>query len=109
MAQRTFVQLIDDLDGSEADETVSFALDGQDYVIDLTAKHAEDLRARISEFAGHARRTNKGSRRTTSPQVSRTADRAAVRDWAREQGHDVAPRGRISQAIIDAYHAAVGH
>lgn len=100
MAQRTLVQLIDDLDGTEADETVAFGLDGADYVIDLTTEHAEDLRARLGEYAAHARRASGGSRRrsTEGRPSELSEDRAAVRDWARERGYEVADRGRISQA-----------
>ena len=97
MAQHTLVQLIDDLDGSDADETVSFGLDGQDYVIDLTTEHAEDLRTRLGEYAAHARRARGGNnrRRTAGGPSARAEDRTAVRDWAREQSYEVAESGRI--------------
>ena len=64
MAQRVNVILVDDLDGSDAVETVSFALDGVDYEIDLNDQHAGDLRNALSLYVGHARRT--GGRRTTT-------------------------------------------
>ncbi|MCR3750883.1 Lsr2 protein [Lentzea californiensis] len=59
MAQESLVHLIDDLDGSTAEdlETVHFGLDGVTYSIDLSAGNADDLRARLREFVAHARQT----------------------------------------------------
>ncbi len=65
MAQRVNVVLVDDLDGGDAAETVSFALDGVDYEIDLSEKHAGELRNALSLYIGHGRRT--GGRRRKSP------------------------------------------
>ena len=45
MAQRTTVTLLDDLDQSEADETVEFGLDGVSYEIDLSAQRGDELRS----------------------------------------------------------------
>ncbi|MGH7961888.1 MAG: histone-like nucleoid-structuring protein Lsr2, partial [Candidatus Binatia bacterium] len=48
MAQKVEVLLIDDISGEPADETVRFGLDGKDYEIDLTAKHALALRENLA-------------------------------------------------------------
>ena len=40
MAQKVEVHLEDDLDGGPADDTVTFALDGKDYEIDLSTANA---------------------------------------------------------------------
>ncbi len=56
MAQKTTVQLVDDIDGSEAEETVSFALDGSRYEVDLSAEHASSLREALSTYIVAARR-----------------------------------------------------
>src|SRR4028119_1884562 len=48
MAQRVQIILEDDYDGGTADETVSFALDGTEYEIDLSAKNAASPRDAIS-------------------------------------------------------------
>lgn len=56
MAQRTRVVLLDDLDGGPAAETVSFALDGVGYEIDLSEEHAAQLRDDLARWVGHARR-----------------------------------------------------
>ena len=44
MAQKVQTLFVDDLDGSEADGTIRFGLDGTEYEIDLNAKHAQELR-----------------------------------------------------------------
>ena len=112
MAQRVNVVLVDDLDGSDAVETVSFALDGVDYEIDLNEKHASELRNALSLYVGHGRRTG-GRRRTSSAGSKRSAGASAggpsaaeIRAWARENGHEVPERGRVSAEVREAYAAA---
>lgn len=102
MSQKTQVILTDDLDGSPADETVRFTLDGVRYEIDLTAAHAVTLRELLKPFIEKGRRARTGSR-TTTRSTSRRSDGAAVRAWATEQGIDVPDRGRLSKKVIDAY------
>jgi hypothetical protein len=112
MAQRVNVVLVDDLDGSDAVETVSFALDGVDYEIDLSDKHAAELRDAVSLYVGHARRTGgrrRGGRRSGSAggsSASEGASAADIRSWARENGWDVPERGRVSAEVREAYAAA---
>ena len=115
MAQKVDVRFVDDLDGSEASGTVSFALDGRAYEIDLSEENAAKLRDSLATFVAAARRT--GSRRAAS-QRSSTSEApaaparpsreatAAVRTWARENGHEVSERGRIPKAVIEAYNSA---
>ncbi len=110
MAQRVNVILVDDLDGSDAVETVSFALDGVDYEIDLNEQHAGDLRNALALYVGHARRTG-GRRRRSGSGSSRPAatdgpSAADIRSWARENGWDVPERGRVSAEVREAYAAA---
>nr|KEP23721.1 hypothetical protein DA06_05425 [Georgenia sp. SUBG003] len=110
MAQKVQVQLIDDIDGAPADETVTFALDGITYEIDLTDAHAKALRESFAEWVGHARRA--GGRRAPAKRggggTSRPAssDAGKIRDWARENGYEVSERGRISAEIREAYERA---
>ena len=110
MAQRTTVTLIDDLDGSKAEETVAFGLDGVEYTIDLSSKNAAELRGRLSGFVEHARRA--GGRKQRRQDVARRAaagDRQmnqAIRDWARGEGRQVSDRGRIPQDLIVAFKEA---
>ena len=109
MAQKVNIVLVDDLDGSEASETVTFGLDGSTYEIDLNDANAAALREALAGFLGHARKTTGGSRRTrrsagsSSSSSSHTKD---VREWAKAQGMEVSERGRISADVQQAYDAA---
>lgn len=110
MAQKVTVQLVDDIDGGTADETVSFSLDGVSYEIDLSARNASALRDAMAQYVGPARRV--GGRVTTG----RTSERrragrgdnrtAQIRQWARANGHKVNERGRIPAAVVEAYEKA---
>jgi hypothetical protein len=110
MAKKVTVTLIDDFDGSgAADETVDFGLDGVTYEIDLSSKNATKLRGDLKKWVEAGRRVG-GRRRGRSGSGRRAAvDReqsAAIREWARRNGHNVSTRGRIPADIIDAFHAA---
>lgn len=112
MAQRVNVVLVDDIDGTDAAETISFAMDGVDYEIDLSEKHAADLRDAVSIYVGHARRTGgrrKGRGRSSSNSGGSGgsgASAADIRAWARENGWEVPERGRVSAEVREAYAAA---
>ncbi|PPK69179.1 Lsr2 family protein [Actinokineospora auranticolor] len=111
MAQKTVVELVDDLDGGQADETVAFAIDGVDFLIDLSRENATRLRDSLAEFVGHARRT--GSRKAKNGLVVRRfgtdrQDNQAIREWARSQGETVAERGRIPAALVMKFQEAHG-
>jgi hypothetical protein len=110
MAQRVNVVLVDDIDDSEATETVSFALDGVDYEIDLSDEHAAELRAAVSLYIGHARRTGgrrKNAKRSSAGPAEQAGTSAAdIRVWARENGWTVPERGRVSADVREAYAAA---
>jgi hypothetical protein len=104
MAQKVQVILVDDVNGGPADETISFALDGVHYEIDLAARGAADLRKALEPWIGHARRV--GARSTRSARSSRgSSDVAAIRAWAKSHGHAVRERGRISADVRQAYAA----
>ena len=113
MAQRVNVVLVDDIDGTEAAETVSFGLDGVQYDIDLSEENADRLRELLAPYVGHARRA--GGRRRSGAGAGRSgggakasggATAAEVRAWARENGYDVPERGRVSAEVREAYDAA---
>ncbi len=112
MAKKVTVTLVDDFDGEgTADETVEFGLDGVSYEIDLSAKNAAKLRNDLKHWISAGRRVG-GRRRgrgTPNGRGRGSIDReqsAAIRDWARRNGHNVSTRGRIPADIIDAFHAA---
>lgn len=103
MARTVITTLVDDLDGSEADQTVSFSLDGRHYEIDLNADNAAQLRESLAGFVQAARR--RGPQRTPRRAAGQPPQRA-VRDWADANGIEVSSRGPIPQSIIDQYTAA---
>lgn len=108
MVQRVQVLLVDDIDGKEASETVSFALDGVSYEIDLTTENATKLRDNMSNWVGNARRA--GGRKATGKRagssVGRREDLNAVREWGRQNGFKVSDRGRVSGDLQTAYDKA---
>ncbi|QIS05511.1 Lsr2 family protein [Nocardia brasiliensis] len=110
MARQIIEALIDDLDGSTADETVSFGFDGRMYEIDLSYANAAKLRALIDPWAEKARKTGRAGARAGAAPRTRTASGdgqlAAIRTWAAENGHRVSTRGRISAEVTAAYRAA---
>jgi hypothetical protein len=114
MAQKVEVRLLDDLDGGQADETVKFALDGHEYEIDLSSKHALALRQSLDQFIEVGRkigRTSGSGRRGSAPGRSTAEHRErnqAIRDWAKSKGLEVSDRGRISQELVDQYETEVG-
>jgi hypothetical protein len=110
MAQQVQVILVDDLDGGEAEETVSFALDGVGYEIDLSSSNAESLRETLAGWIGHARRVGgRSTARRSAPRAKAAAakpDLAAVRAWARDNGFQVSDRGRVATEVLQAYDRA---
>ncbi len=111
MAQQVNVVLVDDLDGTPAEETVTFGLDGIAYEIDLHADNAARLRDSLAEWVGHGRRVGgqrrKGNRSATK-RSSVGSDSTTIREWARANGYQVSDRGRIKAEIIEAFNAANG-
>lgn len=115
MAQRVNVVLVDDLDGSDASDTVYFGLDGAQYEIDLSDDNAAKLREALAPYVGHARRATsrrgasrgaRGSSRPSRGRESGAGSPAEIRAWARENGWDVPDRGRVSSEVREAYEAA---
>jgi nucleoid-associated protein Lsr2 len=106
MAQKVQVLLVDDLDGSEATETVTFGLDGVLYEIDLSSDNASRLRNELAQYVEHARKATAPSRRRrarTGPGRERSAQ---IREWAKARGFKVNERGRIPANIVAEYEAA---
>lgn len=110
MARQTIVQLIDDIDGKPAKETVTFSLDGVAYEIDLNTKNADKLRRTFTPYVEKARKTGTRrpgqSGRRMGARSTHHRDRAAqIRAWAKQHGIDVNERGRIPSRIAEAYEA----
>ena len=109
MAKKTVVVLEDDIDGSEASETISFALDGSEYVIDLNDGHANELRGTLARFTDAGRKVSGGRGRSVTGRTKSKQggpDAKAVRMWAAENGIQVNTRGRIQAEIVEKYEAA---
>jgi hypothetical protein len=109
VAKVTQVSLVDDLDGGQASATVGFSLDGKAYELDLSDKNAGKLRDALAPFVASARRGGSQRRTTRKPATSKMTDRedtAAIREWARQHGHQVSDRGRISGSVLEAYRQA---
>ncbi|WP_035800641.1 histone-like nucleoid-structuring protein Lsr2 [Kitasatospora mediocidica] len=113
MAQRVQVILEDDLDGGSADETVTFALDGVAYEIDLTSANADKLRSLLAPYVDKGRKQSgrltsvrrSGARGTARPAAG-GADTAKIRTWAKDNGFSVNDRGRVPSNVREAYEAA---
>jgi hypothetical protein len=115
VAKETVTRLIDDLDGGEAHETVTFGLDGHMYQIDLSTRNAKKLRSELAAYVDKATRVSGRAglpaRGAVRPRGTAAADRQqnqAIREWAIRKGMDVAPRGRIKREIVEQYHKSAG-
>ena len=111
MAQKVQTLFIDDLDGSEAEGTVRFGLDGVHYEIDLNQAHAKELRDTLARYTAAARKASGATRRPATNPGRATAKKpnmTEVRDWAKANGLDVKDRGRVPADLIARFHAATG-
>ncbi|MCX8557985.1 hypothetical protein EB75_04050 [Mycobacterium sp. ST-F2] len=131
MAERIVVQLVDDITGAEitddSGERINFSVRGVDYQIDLSAANVAKFEKALAPYldaatrvGGRRARTQKAAEPTSRPAKSTSRGRgrkaakgasskeqlAAIREWAQENGYDVAARGRIKSDIVEAYHAA---
>ncbi|MBC9956380.1 Lsr2 family protein [Yimella sp. cx-51] len=106
MAQHVQIKLIDDIDGSDAAETVSFGLDGVVYEIDLSERNAAQLRDDLANWVGNARRVKGRTARGARPASTAREDLNKVREWGRANGFSVSERGRVSREVQEAYAAA---
>jgi hypothetical protein len=114
VAQKVQVLLTDDIDGSTAQETIRFRLDGTDYEIDLSKKNAKSLRDALDKYTAAARRagsTTRGAsngRRQRNSTAGRKVNPRAVREWATKNNIAVSARGRIPQDLLAQFEAAGG-
>lgn len=108
MAQKVVTTITDDIDGSDAAESLEFSWEGLEYRIDLSEKNADKFRKVMAPYLTAAQRVGGRARRSSKPApVARAAsDAATVRAWAVEHGYTVTDRGRISGEVRAAYEAA---
>ncbi len=116
MARELIEKLIDDLDGGDAAETVSFGLDGATYEIDLSKKNAAAFRKSLARYVGAARRSSpspRSTRRKSAPSTNgskakRDFDILQLREWAGANKVAVPARGRIPNSVVEQYKQAGG-
>ncbi len=112
MAQKVQVLLVDDMTGGEADETVTFALDGASYEIDLTTENADKLRGLLADYVEAGRKTggraSRGRRAGRGSSAGSSQDTAKIRAWAKDNGYEVNDRGRVPAGIREAYEKTHG-
>lgn len=112
MAQKVHVEMVDDLDGSEATQTVPFSLDGILYEIDLSDVNAAHLRDELAKYVASGTRTGGRKLRLATGQsaaapVAATREKnQEIRGWAQDNGYAVSDRGRLSAEVVEAYEAA---
>jgi hypothetical protein len=110
LAQSVQIIMTDDIDGSEAVETIRFSLDGKDMEIDLSEANAAELRKSLEKFVQAGRRVSGGSarggKRSGGSTTSNREETQAIRLWAVDQGLPVNERGRISSDIVEKYKKA---
>lgn len=108
MAKRVVNYLVDDFDGSEPAETVSFGFKGVEYEIDLAARNVRGFEDDMKRYIAAARRVQPRGRRRRSAQRQRHQELQAARVWLRENGYDIGDRGRIPTEWMDKFEAAGG-
>jgi hypothetical protein len=109
VAQKIQTLFIDDLDGSAAEGTVRFGLDGTEYEIDLNTRHAQELRDALARYVAAARRAGDATRRPTRNTRQGAVsgpNNTEVREWAKAQGIDVKDRGRVPAELVVKFKAA---
>jgi hypothetical protein len=109
------VTLVDDIDGTQAAETVKFAIDGKSYEIDLSKTNATKMRRALQPYVEHsrgARRTRKSSRRGSAAREAAAKNgkqdfiASDVRAWAKSRRIKVSPRGRIPGEVVERWRAS---
>jgi hypothetical protein len=112
VAKQTYVELVDDIDGGQAHETVKFGLDGLSFEIDLSNKNAAKLRGALQTYVDNGTRisgrTAAGRGSAHRPVAAEREQNQAIRAWAARKGLEVAARGRIAADIIDQYNREAG-
>ncbi|MGC5173267.1 histone-like nucleoid-structuring protein Lsr2 [Microbacterium sp. DT81.1] len=107
MAKKTITTYVDDIDGSDADGTVTFSFDSKLYEIDLSSKNRKKLEDALTPFIKSARSTGNPRRsNSSSARGAGRTDLVSVRAWARDNGHEVSERGRVPASVIEAYDSA---
>lgn len=110
MAKETRIIIRDDLDGTEGASSYKFAWGNDHYEIDLSDANAKELEDVLSKYINAAAKVTsrlpREAGKRSSAAKSNKEELQKIRAWASENGYTVNSRGRVSQQIQDAYHAA---
>jgi hypothetical protein len=104
MARKVITTVLDDIDGSEGAETVTFSYKGVAYEIDLSDENAQKLEDALEPYVSAGRKVGRGT--SSKAKSGSSVDLNAVRAWAADNGIEVAPRGRVAASVIEQYEAA---
>ena len=111
MAKQIVTLLTDDIDGTEADSTIEFGINGVNYTIDLSEKNAVKLRKVLEPYLAAASRVARNpssripARSAAAPSRSNRDQNQAIREWASKNGYEVSERGRIPTSVVEAFHS----
>jgi hypothetical protein len=105
VATQTMTKLVDDLDGTTAERTISFSWDGHAFEIDLSKKNIAALEGVLKPYLAAGRRVRGAAVRTGRRGVGKRVGMPDIREWARANGHEISDRGRIPVAVVEAYEA----
>ena len=103
---KKIVEIVDDFDGTPADQTVRFAFNGASYEIDLSREHFEEFAEAIQPYIKAGRKVGSTRRRSNAGNPTQRLENAKIRAWAKEEGLDLSDRGRIPAPIVEAYRKA---
>ncbi|MDQ2729228.1 MAG: Lsr2 family protein [Actinomycetota bacterium] len=108
MAKETIIRITDDIDGSEAVESIRFGFRGTNYSIDLNAKNVAAIEKSFEKWIQHGQKFDAGTTRSRQRRatIANKDQTAAIREWAKANGYRVSDRGRIAAEVRDAYNAS---
>jgi len=105
MAQKEQVELVSDLDGTKAEETVSFGLDGTAYEIDLSSEQAQEMRLALAGYTEAASRRWRSARKQRAR--GRSAEPPGLREWAASRGFEVRDGWAVPARVRDEFELLV--
>jgi nucleoid-associated protein Lsr2 len=108
VAQKLHTLYVDDLDGSDAEGTVRFSLDGAHYEIELNEAHARELRGALAPYVQAGRKVPRRAPRNRGKATAKRVNSNEIRDWARTNGVEIKNRGRVPADVITKFLTAAG-
>ncbi len=114
MAKATVEVLVDDLDGSEAVETIQLGWNGEWRELDLSKRNRAGLTRVFDKYWNAARPTTENAPRRRKRRAkaaprkasNKKRDPKAIRAWANDNGVPVPAKGRIPADVERQFHEA---